>query len=358
VAVDGLKMTQDGPGGGHFRGMAALWSGSRLNEGNEFQGDGFTTGWGSSKTIDQAVVDATDTGALPFSSLEFGVKCGQAHVRRRMIYRGDSQPLPPESDPAAMFDRLFADLTGDPEAIARLKAQRMSTIDLVGRELQALEGRYGADDAIKVERHLEGIRDIEKRLELEAGPCVAPEAPTGVDPDANADYPQVGALQMQMLVRALACDLTRVASIQWSFATSNVVHSWLGHSTSHHSHSHSDATDKADRTEEVDIWYAQQFAAFLDMMAAEPEPTGEGSLLDNSLVVWGRELATPNHGFDGVPFVLAGRAAGNLVPGRFLSFDGPSHHRLLVSIGHMMGLTDLDNFGNLGAANGPLPGLP
>lgn len=356
IVLHGLEMTQAGPGGAHYRGMAALWSGSRLNSGGEFQGDGFTTGWGSGKTIDQAVAEGMDTSTLPFASLEFGVQCKNAHPRNRMIYTGDSQPVPPESDPAAMFQRLFADIGIDPELAAKVKAQRLSIIDVVKDELATLQPKYGTDDAIKVEKHLDAIRDIEDRLKLEAPTCEPPLDPGEMAFDNNANFPEVGALQMEMLVDALACDLTRVASIQFSKATTTVTHSWLGHNDPHHGISHGTHANKDELITEVHTWYAERFADFLGLLDSVPEPDGEGTLLSNSIVVWGQELSTPNHGLANQPFVIAGGGGGVLETGRFLQYGNEGHHRLLISIGRAMGL-NIDSFGNLDEGEGPLAEL-
>ena len=102
------------------------------------------------------------------------------------------------------------------------------------------------------------------------------------------------------------------------------------------------AASRADLTK-IYTWYAERIARLLDQLAAVEE--GEGTLLDNTLVVWGSELGKGNsHAFERVPFVLAGGAGGALPTGRYLQFAGVPHNRLLVSICRAMGLSDLDQF--------------
>lgn len=100
------------------------------------------------------------------------------------------------------------------------------------------------------------------------------------------------------------------------------------------------------------------FAGLLDRLSAVPE--GNGTMLDNTLVVWGSELGDPySHSFQSMPFVLAGGAGGALTTGRYLDMtnSGPIHNRLLVSICNIMGLAGTTTFGNMDSGSGPLTGL-
>ena len=95
---------------------------------------------------------------------------------------------------------------------------------------------------------------------------------------------------------------------------------------------------------------------FLDKLDAIPE--GNGTMLDNSLVVWGSEIGKGNsHSFDNVPFVTAGGAGGKLKTGRYLQFDKVEHNRLLVSVAQLMGVPELEKFGGSDAKTGNLAGF-
>lgn len=92
-------------------------------------------------------------------------------------------------------------------------------------------------------------------------------------------------------------------------------------------------------------------------MAASSEADG-GTLLDNSLVLWGNELCVGNsHTYKDIPWLLAGSAGGSLKIGRYLSFKDQPHNNLLVSVCHAMGLSDVTSFGIRGVCTGPLSGL-
>ncbi len=358
VILDGLEVIRQGLGDGHQMGMGSLWTGSQLLPG-EFEGGGGAgfAGYAGHPSVDQVVANTIGIDT-PYKSLEFGVQTGGANVWTRMSYADANQPLPPEDNPQAMFDRLFADLDVDPAGIDRLKAERRSVIDLVKGDLVSLESRYGGSDRVKVEAHLDAIRAIETRNEAAVPSCDKPTIDLAFDPFANDNFPAVTQRQIDLMVMALACDLTRVASLQCSASVSGTLFSWLGQSTGHHDLSHLGDEDPTmvEQITAVNVWYAEQVRYLLDALAAVPE--GDGTLLDNTLVVWGNELSRGNsHGNHPVPFVLAGGAGGAMQGGRYLNFSQVPHNRMLVSICQMMGIADTQSFGDNDPATGGLVGL-
>jgi hypothetical protein len=360
IVLDGLEMSRAGPGDGHQKGMGILWTGSQLLEGTEFEGGGEsgTAGWGGGISVDQHVADAIGNDT-PYRSLEFGVQTQGATVWSRMCYAGSNQPLAPEDSPDAMFERLFADFNVDASELDRLKAQRQSVIDLVKGDLDSLLVQHGsADDKLKVEAHLEAIRAIEQRNQAEVPSCEIPGPPGGIDHGANDNFPQVCGLQSDLLAMALTCDMTRVASVQWSRSVSNTRFSWLGIEEGHHDLSHLGDSDPSmvDKITQVNTWYAEQVKSVMDALAAIPE--GDGTVLDNTLIVWGNELSRGNsHGNQPIPFVLLGGGGGQLQMGRYLQYDQVEHNRLLVSVCQAMGLSEQQTFGNTDVGSGGLVGL-
>jgi hypothetical protein len=272
-----------------------------------------------------------------------------------MIYKGDAQPLHPETSPQSAFDRLFGSPISDPAALTRLRAEQGAIVDLVTSDLARLKTRVSSDDYAKIDAHLEGVRAIERRLTTDFGiSCAAPTAPDMVDWSKNANFPVAASTMIDLTVHALACDLTRVASVQLSRGFSGVVHDWLGISMGHHTMSHDETKNWNPELISVDNWYAQQFAYLLSAMDAIPE--GDGTLLDNTLVLWGRELGTTSHGMKPMPLIMAGGAQGALQTGRFLDFTDQHHAKFLVSACQIMGL-DQQSFGNLEPDSGALVGL-
>ena len=154
---------------------------------------------------------------------------------------------------------------------------------------------------------------------------------------------------------AFACDRTRVASLQWSRSFSMIRHTWLGINDGHHTLSH-DANERS-ILGDITRWYTQQLAYLLGELKKVPE--GDGTLLDNTLVVYCNELHTGwDHKAGPVPTITAGSMAGLVRTNRFVDVgaDSPlTHSNFLVSLCHAMGLTGVKKIGDLEGPEGPLP---
>ena len=179
---------------------------------------------------------------------------------------------------------------------------------------------------------------------------------------ANENFPTVGRSQMDMLVTAMQCGVTNVASLQWSHTVGPPVFTWVDEHDvreQHHSLSHWDPSNEDGIAQYVacERWFAQQFAYLVQQLDSLPEPGADGTMLDHSLVVWAQELGDGRlHECRSVPFVLAGGAGGCLETGRYLTYDGVPHQQLLVSICQMMGI-DTEIFGTASHGVGGLAGL-
>lgn len=362
LLLRGLNMdvTTLGPGGGHQKGMGALLTGQPLLPGDFCGGTGceYVSGWAGGRSIDQVIARQVG-GETRFGSLEIGVGVRGANNRDRLAYRGANDPIPPQNDPFALYDRLFADLASDAETLARVRRERQSVIDLVRGDLSELSGRVGAEERRRLDAHLESIRDVERRMAMAAGAaCEVPTLPSRrLDPLTTANYPRMAELQLDLLATALACDLTRVATVIFSGATSGQTFPWLGFSESHHSLSHESDSNTAAQNKLVQIntWYAEQIAAFLAKLDAIPE--GDGTVLDNTIVFWGNELAKGNnHSRKGMRFVIAGGGGGAFRTGRALTYTDRQHNDLLVAFANAMGV-DIDRFGHPDYTRGALANL-
>jgi Protein of unknown function (DUF1552) len=359
VILQGLD--QQGAGGdGHQNGIGGMLTGAALNPGPFGGVQAPPAGWAAGPSVDQRIADAIG-GETKLPSLELGVQVGSADNWGRMCYRASNQPLPPEDDPAAVYARVFADLHTDPAVLARQRTRRKSMLDAVMGEYERLQASLGSADRQRLDAHLSAVRDIELRLTRDAtlgGAACADPVLEAVDAQANDSFPDVGALQIDLLAMAFACDITRVASLQWSRSVSQTRFSWLGIEEAHHDLSHLGDDDLAgvDKVTRIDQWYASQFAELISKLKAIPE--GDGSVFDNTLLVWCNELAKGNsHSRKDAPYVLAGSAGGVLQTARFLRYDGDyPHNDLLVSLLQIMGLPDT-TFGNPDWCNGPLTGL-
>lgn len=328
----------------HEAGMAAMLTGG---------GDASTVTGG--RSLDQFVAGKIGQGDR-FQSLELGVQTSAwgGNVQTRMSYAGPGQFVPPDDDPKSVFSRMFGD-TSAPGMADAAAARRKSVLHLVSGELEALRARVGAGEQAKLDQHIAALHQVELGL---AGPgtCAAPAAPATGSPYDNDAFPALGKAQMDLLVLALTCGMTRVASIQWNHTVGPAVFTWAGIADGHHSLSHSDDGNAAGVAQFVtaERWYAKQFAYLLDSLAATPDPAG-GTMLDSTQVVWCKELGDGRlHDCKSVPFVLAG--GKYFKNGRYLSFGGAPHQSLLVSICQAMGL-DNKSFGDASKGTGPLAGL-
>jgi hypothetical protein len=170
------------------------------------------------------------------------------------------------------------------------------------------------------------------------------------------NYPAVAKVQTDLLVAALACDQTRIASLQFSHSVSDIPMPWLSIGTGHHTLSHTPDTDAVSQAALVSIntWYATQFAYLLHGLDAVTESDGT-TLLDNCMVIWINELSKGNvHSHQPLPVVIAGKLGGALNTGRVLSFSPQQpHNNFLVTVANLMG-TNITTFGDPTFCTGPL----
>lgn len=355
------------PKSGHACGAGCMLSGTMLQKGDLFTGGGGPSGWGGGISLDQHIANHIGN-ATPFRSLELGVQVRKNDVYSRISYQGPAQPLPPENSPYAVFERLFKGIepgggdTGPSEQELAELARRQSVLDLVHERYRALSARLGAADRTRLEAHMTAIEELESRLAgggsgEPTASCGAPALGAPVDFMQTANYPKIGTLQLDLLSMAFACDLTRVATIQWSRSVNGQTYPWLGINKGHHEISHINLTDATARSQMIAInrYYAEQLAYLIDRLKAIPE--GDGTVFDNTVIAWFVGLSNGNsHTTDDLPIVLAGKLGGAFQTGRALSFPGRSNNDLLISLMNAMGIPG-DSFGDERACNGPLAGL-
>src|SRR5687768_15751960 len=237
----------------------------------------------------------------------------------------------------------------DPNALALTR--RKSVLDFVNKKYTALSNRLGALDKAKLDQHLTKIREIEMSISIPppvvTASCKQPiKAETAdynpksglnsandgsiKDTSTDAAIPKVGKFMTDMLVMALACDLTGVVSFQWSDTEAKHTFPWLTLSEHHHHYQH-DGGFNAAECERICNWYSKQHLYLLEQMQAVD--MGGHTLLDESVVFFGSELQDPpTHAKTNMPFMLAGNGGG-LRTGRWLRAPGgTSHNALLVAL--------------------------
>jgi hypothetical protein len=357
--------------GAHEQNIGALWTGCGLVSGFGYPGG---------PSIDQVIVQALNP-TTTFKSLQFGVQCdsfnpgGNKAVLKCMTYSGSNAPLKPEDNPMAMFAKLMLPTTAAPGAVgpsvddlARLRAKRQSVIDAVNGDLKSLSSVLDREDRPRLQQHLDSISSIEKRLQMPLDPsaaaggagCRAPDISKAMfsTPAAladNANFPAILDVQNRMAVAALACDRTRIASVQWSRSFSPIRHTWVGVNSDHHTISHKTDAGSIDQLFRINRWYGERLAELLGYLDGVKE--GSGTLLDNTIVVWGNEAATGGHTPNPGITLLAGGGGGRLKTGVNLDASSYDHSQLLITLAHAVGATSVNHIGNLGMKDGDIPML-
>jgi hypothetical protein len=159
--------------------------------------------------------------------------------------------------------------------------------------------------------------------------------------------PQITKMQTELLVSSLAADFTRVATFQITNSVGQPKMRWLGIDEGHHELSHEpDSNEPAyEKLIKINTWYCEQVAYLAKRLAETPEPGGNGSLLDNTTIVWTNELGKGNsHTRENIPFVLVGGGLG-FKTGRAIDFKGTPHNRFLMTVAAAMGF-EVPSFGN------------
>jgi hypothetical protein len=360
VVVDGLDM-KSAIGEQNQSGLIAWLTGAR-------QAGSYDYATGPS--LDQVLKTRLSSGTL--KSLELAVRwgtgksAGQPSPINIASYADTPtfDPIPPRIDPVEIWQDLF----GDVPSVSPEQAWERSILDGVKRRYTTLSQRLGAADRQRLEEHLERLRELELRIGAMA--CSPPELIDTSDYDPNAGLlsdavgepknpttdaaiPKVGKLMMDMLVMALSCDRTSVATLMWSDTEGKHTFPWLGLQEHLHFYMNDGGYRPAELTK-IFTWYSEQHAYLIDALAQAAGPNG--SLLDDTVVYFGSNLQHPaTHMKTDMPFLLAGRGGG-LKTGRWLKYDHLSHNDLLVSLFNLCG-DNRQTFGEAAFCSGPLLGL-
>lgn len=345
LILKGISNKVRGDGDSHMRGMSCALTGKELFPGNIQGGSHTPAGWASGISIDQEITNffqSQDATRTRFGSLEFGVCVTErADPWTRMSYDGPNKPVAPIEDPYQMFNKMYGNVR-DQVAI-------QSILDPLATDLKKVRSLISAEDRQRLADHADLVREMEQDLKAAAEQKLAyepPEFEVGI-PVANDHMPEISKMQIELLVNSFANDMARVATLQYTKSVGNAKMKWLGIEEGHHTLSH-DPDDKEDSQEKltkINTWFAEQLAYLVTRLAETPEPGGEGSLLDNTQIVWTNELGKGNsHTLDNIPWVLLGKGCG-FKTGRSLKYNNTPHNRLHLAFAHSVG-HHLETFGN------------
>ena len=247
-------------------------------------------------------------------------------------------PLPAEAHPRIVFESLFGEGGNAEERQAALR-NRASLLDAFNQDIARLKRKLGAEDRSRVDAYLETIREVERRIQraeanAEDNPLPDLDRPVGV-PAAYADHAR---LMFDLQVLAFQGDVTRVITFQLARETSNRTYPEIGVPDPHHPLSHhGNDPDKIERMSRINAFHVSLFAEYIQKLKDTPE--GEGSLLDNTLLLYGSGIGNPNiHDHTNLPTLIAGGGATGHKGGRYLRYDKPTplanlHLSLLDKVG-------------------------
>jgi hypothetical protein len=290
-------------------------------------------------------------------------------------YRGAGAAIAPIKNPWNAYSTFMG--LNDPsaaEAQMRIRMRRESVLDFVSDSFDDLKrGPLSADDKHKLDAHFTAIRELETGMTGVTLSCVDPaladrariyQAPGGLDVELEAEYPRVADLHVDVMALALACDATRVATIQFDKGAAGPTFRWDGmmHEFNHHKLSHGKIRDDCfgDSTEagcadvdgyanmlfDIDRWHQGKFARLLSRLDSYVEADGK-TVLDNSVILSTNELSDGKaHSFMDLPYILAGSCGGYFKQGEYVKLGSGSrndettapHNKLLNTIVNAMGI--------------------
>ncbi len=324
-----MKVAVTGPGEMHQRGVGGWLTGASLGTGSFVGNDGSRAGYALGPSIDQTIAGLIGKDN-PIKSLQLGVHALIPNVAGVVSYAGSNQPLLPQNDPKLTFRTLFGT---DEVALDGLAAGRRSVLDSVRSQIRNLQTRVSASDRGRLEQHFTLLRELEQRItNIDPAACDNRPAPGPIEFQAEAAIAQVAQAQLDLLVAAIRCDLTRVATVMIADALNHIAMPHLEIRTDVHNLTHLSDGDAA-RTQvgTRDKWVAGLLARLMLDLQAIAAPDGS-TVLDHTLIFWGTDVSRGNtHAHDDMPFVLAGGGAGFKM-GRFVKWEGALHNDLLVSI--------------------------
>jgi hypothetical protein len=271
----------------------------------------------------------------PLPSLEL---CTEPGGYSSLAYRTPVQQLEMESNPRKVFYKLFGQ--GDTRDQRHEIVQTTgSLLDYVRDATASLNKDLDAADRAIVSDYLDSVRETERRVQkmkaAEGRNLELPEAPLGA-PD---DFTELLDVQFELLALAWQTNQTRIATLRMVNEVSMRVYSWLGVSEAFHPLSHhGEDPEKVQRLLRVQVYHTERFAKFARRLASIRE--GENSLLDNSAILFGSNMANSDlHDADPVPSLVLGRAGGAIKGNQHLHYPPSTPHaNLLVTLAQRVGV--------------------
>ena len=338
LTLKGVHNKVGGDGDDHMKGIGCLLTGRRLHRGN-IQGGGHTpAGWASGISIDQEIsnfLQSKDSTKTRFGSLEFGVAVpNRADPWTRLSYSGSNKPIAPIDDPQQMLQKMYGQMK-DKESL-------VSILDDVADDLKSISSKLSKEDRQLLEEHMSLVRKVEKDLKVAEKESSADHPEPEIDPNIeliNDNTPKISRAQIDLMVNGFANDMMRVSTLQFMRSVGQARMRWLDINDGHHSLSHKPDNDKSayDKLMKINKWFAGELSYLCKRLKQTPEPGGDGSMFDNTIIVWVNELGKGNnHTLKNIPFTIIGGGL-DVKMGRALQMPDVTHNRLLMTIANTFG---------------------
>lgn len=355
LTLDKARANGDGPGD-HARSSASFLTGAqaRKTAGNDIQIGTSVDQFAARQIGERTRLPSLELGCeqgQPAGNCDSGYSCAYSS---NISWHDETTPVPKSIDPVQVFERLFGNAADEAARSEQLR-RRASVLDFVLDDTHRLERRLGSGDRRKLDAFQTSVREIERRVrraqdEGDAVPDPGRAAPAGIPPKFSEHID----LMYDMMLLAFQMDLTRVTSFAMANDGSNRTFPEIDIKDGHHHLSHHrNEQDMVEKIRRIDRFYLERYAAFVDRLAATPE--GDGTLLDNCMVMYGCGISDGNrHDHHDLPILLAGRAGGPVSTGRLINMPRETPLcNLYVSMLERTGC-DIASFGD---STGNLSGL-
>ncbi len=335
----------------------------------------------------------------PISSLLLGANCNDGGGVTQFYGGPNGGNLPTIGSPLSAYNTVFGAALpsssssssgsggsgGSGMTAQALLQRRQSILDTITGEINSLESTLGSNEKVKLDAHLDSIRQLENKLQTTLGTsstgaggggggggntvvsCNKPSAPGGDSSFqfmGGMDALAANLVHQQIIVSAFACDFTRVACLEYGNDQKLMVNaSGIPYDDQHGGYIHSGAASNYANLVKFEAYLATQFANIIKALQAVPDPLGSGgqTLFDNTLMIWARDMGdAQNHNQQSMRFVLASGSGGYLKTasgGRYIN-STERHERILLNVCEAFGITNYSGFGDpMLPTKQPLPNI-
>jgi hypothetical protein len=314
----------------------------------------------------------------PIGSLLLGANANESGGLSQFYGGSNGGNLPTISSPLSAFNTVFGTALPTGMSASSLLTRRMSILNTISAEITSLESTLGSNEKAKLDAHLSSISQLENKLSASsssgsAGACTKPATP-GADSSYQVmndlDALAANQIHQQIIVSAFACDITRVACLEYGNDQKLMVNApssySLPYDDQHGGYIHSGAASNYANLVKFEAYLATQFVNLINALKAIKDPldsTGQTTLFDNTLMIWARDMGdAQNHNQQSMRFVLASGNAGYLKlasGGRYVK-STERHERILLNVCDAFGITNFTGFGDpglTGTSKTPLPDI-